>query len=409
MHSCKPVLSQATHAPIKTDLERNKELGCPRRKGPSVCQRVLLYISEANGTMVPPLQQGPPFHGSSSSTDSGRVLQSDIEETNYDILSEVQPPQTINLFRPSNVSAYLFIHIHCHKSTCSLFCTEQQLQHFNQALLCLVTGIGIELWCMEIIWPGICEELWWFDCLHPNSFNAATSAAIFAMVFGPRSSSRKFDCPVFVAEARNGWPRTCNNVKSTNMADLRRHLTARAGRGYTRQLAFLELCPTCNNDFIDKDVFESQHGYRGELCNNRQPQRRGANAQVQWELLYQQVEATMASQHAQMRTSLFPNMYGDKFNIVIPGQYDDTILPGPNTSLASPSTSHDAVDAFTPQSAFCSQDDATPYPTLDQPIFESDSDEEVGQEPPHVSFCCIHSNSHLIDIVSRLRRPCSVW
>ncbi|EUC26804.1 hypothetical protein COCCADRAFT_10419 [Bipolaris zeicola 26-R-13] len=100
------------------------------------------------------------------------------------------------------------------------------------------------------------------------------------------------------------------------MADLRRHLKNRQGRGYRRQLSFLELCRTCNEDFIHKEVFESQHGYRGELCNNRQPQRRNANAQVQWELLHCQVEAEMSSKHdPKCASSLLSIAYRDGINI----------------------------------------------------------------------------------------------
>lgn len=89
------------------------------------------------------------------------------------------------------------------------------------------------------------------------------------------------------------------------MAELRRHLKKRPGRGYTIQLAFLELCPTCNEDFLDRDVFETRHGYNGQLCNTRQHQRKGANVKVQWELLYRQVERKLAVQHLSARKQSF--------------------------------------------------------------------------------------------------------
>jgi len=111
-------------------------------------------------------------------------------------------------------------------------------------------------------------------------------------------------CPFFVAESRHGWPRTCYKVKCSNMAELRRHLTQPTSRGSKPHLAFLQLCYCCNEDFLDKDVYETRHGYKGELCNTRRPQRRGERRKVQWELLYRQVEQQLTAQRLPARKQL---------------------------------------------------------------------------------------------------------
>jgi len=187
--------------------------------------------------------------------------------------------------------------------------TDRVQQKLRSAISCIETGIGIEVWTLEKAWPGVCRELSLFDTSYPNIIHAATIAPVNAMLLNKDTARQKstFDCPVFVAESRHRWPRTCNNVKSTNMTEVRRHLLERSGRGYPPQLGFLKLCITCNDDFIDKDVFETRHGYQGELCNSRRRQRRGANTKVQWELLYKQIEKEMAVQRLSMgKSSLFP-------------------------------------------------------------------------------------------------------
>ena len=261
-----------------------------------------------------------------------------------------------------------------------------------------------------MIWPGICEELWWFNLRNPGTLSPATSAGITAMVSGTDPDRRVFDCPVFVAEVRNGWPRTCNNYKSENMAEVRRHLKNRPGRGYERQLSFLELCPTCNNDFIDKEVFESQHGYRGQLCNNRQPQRRGTNAQVQWELLYRQVEAAKSSQNLPARTlSPLSTIHSDNTDITTQEQNEgESALRGSSSSWPAPSMStNDVVEPPADQPMVHNRDEAMPYLTPYQLIVDSDSDEEEpDNEPQHVSVSCMEPDSYLIDVVSRLHRLC---
>ena len=180
---------------------------------------------------------------------------------------------------------------------------DRPQQRLRSAISCIETGIGIEVWTLEKAWPGVCQEISLFDVLYPDILHAKTIAPVNAMLSNKDTVRQKFtfDCPVFVAESRHGWPRTCNNVKSSNMAELRRHLTKRPGRGYTAQLAFLELCPTCNEDFLDSHVFRTRHGSKGDICNSRRPQRKGEKAKEQWELLYRQVEKELAVQHLPAR------------------------------------------------------------------------------------------------------------
>jgi len=184
-----------------------------------------------------------------------------------------------------------------------------------------------------------------------------------------------FDCPVFVAESRHGWPRTCNNVKSSNMAELRRHLTKRPGRGYTAQLAFLELCPTCNEDFLDSDVFQTRHGYKGELCNSRRPQRKGEKAKEQWELLYRQVEKELAVQHLPARKqSLFPTQMF-RTNVLNQDQVNpDPIQPQPMPSLHDLG-SYEPMDDPLSRPADVHQDPILPDKTPNQLVVDSESEE----------------------------------
>ncbi|KAJ5064887.1 hypothetical protein J3E72DRAFT_411211 [Bipolaris maydis] len=262
------------------------------------------------------------------------------------------------------------------------------LNQIYQALAYIDAGFGVEFWVLNAIWPGVCAELFWHDLQHPNTLSSAATTAIDAMFNGQSLSSRRFDCPVFVAETRHGWPRTCNNVKSANMSELRRHLTERPGYGYTPQLQFLKLCRTCNEDFIDKEVFESQHGYKGELCNNRKIGRRKAHAQVQWQLLYHHVEAAMVSQHLEAHTSSLSNNYENGIGSAIREENDNiSALPGPSASIPLPPTPHnDGVEPLVGDPIPCSQNEAMPYLTPYQLIVDSDSeDEESSIEPQHTS------------------------
>ena len=218
------------------------------------------------------------------------------------------------------------------------------------------------------------------------------------MSTGEDNGDRKLDCPVFVAESRHGWPRTCNNVKSPNMADLRRHLTKRPGRGYETQLPFLELCSTCNEDFIEKETFETRHGYKGELCNSRRPQRKGEKVKVQWELLYRQVERELAVQHLSTRKHSFFSTRIFRTDIMIQEQTSPDsvpLQPLPTLTFHDARDAHDAHDAHdthgtmensAAQPLDVHQDRVLPYATPYQLIFDSDSDKgDTPRETDHVS------------------------
>jgi hypothetical protein len=101
-------------------------------------------------------------------------------------------------------------------------------------------------------------------------------------VIEPKNKKSLLKCPVFEADKVLGRPHTCSGVVAENMSELRRHLT----RGNRPHVPFLKLCPTCNEDILDRDEFEHAHGSHGELCNNPQRQRRGTSADVQWKILY---------------------------------------------------------------------------------------------------------------------------
>ncbi|XP_014562038.1 hypothetical protein COCVIDRAFT_11469 [Bipolaris victoriae FI3] len=302
-------------------------------------RRVLRCVLRYSIAMVPPVQQSP-------SDESNPSIQGDGDQSS-------QPISQFDL-----------------------------LNRLAQALSCLRAGIGVEVWSLEVIWPGVGEQLLSYDSEHPGTLSLAEFAAIWAMALD--KNSRKFDCPVFVAEARHGWPRTCNNVKSANMSELRRHLRKRPGLGYTRQLAFLELCPTCNDDFIDKEEFESRHGYNGELCNNRQSQRRGANAQVQWQLLYRKVEAAMASQHLQVHASPLSNNYENGIeNIIQEENNHGSPLPGANASIPTSLASYnDIIEFSTVKSGQRNEKETMPYSTPYELILDSDSDDRQSDTEP---------------------------
>ena len=60
---------------------------------------------------------------------------------------------------------------------------------------------------------------------------------------------------------------------------MRQHLTRKHGM-------FAKLCLTCNETVVDKDIFRDEHG---EHCDNDQPQKKGAAAQVQHQKLCEEV------------------------------------------------------------------------------------------------------------------------
>jgi hypothetical protein len=71
-----------------------------------------------------------------------------------------------------------------------------------------------------------------------------------------------------------------------NMSQIRQHLRR-------ADVSFVDLCPTCNEDFVDRAEFERNHGRKGNLCNNKKPQLRGPKVMLQWEALYRKIEASM--------------------------------------------------------------------------------------------------------------------
>lgn len=83
------------------------------------------------------------------------------------------------------------------------------------------------------------------------------------------------------------------------MAEVRRHMT----RSH-RDLDFLRLCSTCNDDFLDRNEFESSHGYKGELCINPQEQRRAEGQEEQWTALYKKVDSLNAIAPVELRKFL---------------------------------------------------------------------------------------------------------
>jgi hypothetical protein len=130
--------------------------------------------------------------------------------------------------------------------------------------------------------------------LDQNCLPQSQSDSNSQVTSGKPPKKRRFECPVFVAERAHGRSRTCNNIDVSTMSAVRRHLI-RPSRGYSAQLMFLKLCPTCNEDIINKSDFELHHGINGQLCNIVRRQRKGAKVKEQWDALYQQVEATMQS------------------------------------------------------------------------------------------------------------------
>ncbi|KAF1941113.1 hypothetical protein EJ02DRAFT_512633 [Clathrospora elynae] len=68
-----------------------------------------------------------------------------------------------------------------------------------------------------------------------------------------------FGCPKFETESILGLKHTCNGLRVESMSAVRRHMTRPLRGGSPAHLPFLQLCPTCNEDFIDQAVFEEKH------------------------------------------------------------------------------------------------------------------------------------------------------
>jgi hypothetical protein len=87
---------------------------------------------------------------------------------------------------------------------------------------------------------------------------------------------RLLQCPVSQMDISLGNPRDCTGVDGASRAAVRQHLT----RAHD---IFAKLCPSCNEDILDRRTFDNHHGLRGELCISNHKQRRGAAAEEQWD------------------------------------------------------------------------------------------------------------------------------
>ncbi|CAO2650036.1 Nn.00g013280.m01.CDS01 [Neocucurbitaria sp. VM-36] len=103
---------------------------------------------------------------------------------------------------------------------------------------------------------------------------------------------RSFKCPYRVAQTNlRRQTYSCIGCQEKNMGGIRRHLTRTLRNKKPPHLPFLKLCPTCNEDFLDKLEFERYHGNHGEKCTNPRKQRKGDEGQqAQWDALYSKVE-----------------------------------------------------------------------------------------------------------------------
>lgn len=104
------------------------------------------------------------------------------------------------------------------------------------------------------------------------------------MATGPKESREPLQCPQRVAERELGIRPTCAGVKAKSMADVRRHLSR------PPHLIFIELCPMCNENFLDKDVFDREHGDNGQFCDIIGSQSRGQRQWQQWRQICEQLK-----------------------------------------------------------------------------------------------------------------------
>lgn len=102
----------------------------------------------------------------------------------------------------------------------------------------------------------------------------------------------ELQCPERIAETKHGrLPYSCTGISTKTMSAVRRHLTRPPHSRY------LKLCPTCNEDILDQEVFESLHGTNGRLCPTPRAQRKGPVAQKeQWNILYGKIDALVISE-----------------------------------------------------------------------------------------------------------------
>lgn len=72
------------------------------------------------------------------------------------------------------------------------------------------------------------------------------------------------------------------------MTEIRRHLQRRP------HLMFVELCPSCNENFLDKEIYDQYHGAEGQFCDIMGSQPRGQGQLKQWRLLCDQLKERLS-------------------------------------------------------------------------------------------------------------------
>ena len=100
---------------------------------------------------------------------------------------------------------------------------------------------------------------------------------------GRIGNERSFACPIFQYNNYHRQQHVCKGLHARKMADVRTHLTT----GRNKHVEFLQCCPVCSEDVLNKEDFEDSHGYRGENCRKAPSRKRGGNAgEQQWLKLY---------------------------------------------------------------------------------------------------------------------------
>ncbi|KAF2732308.1 hypothetical protein EJ04DRAFT_525446 [Polyplosphaeria fusca] len=144
-----------------------------------------------------------------------------------------------------------------------------------------------------------------------------SSSQIDSLPAPAASLKRQYPCPVFKAETEHGLPhKQCNGTAQKNMSGIRKHLERNhLKKEGSPQIDFVKNCGTCQEDIIDKTVFDQEHG---NLCNKHNKQRRGEAADEKYDALYKKVEPLVAGIRASSQTS------APAFNATIP----QTLPPG---------------------------------------------------------------------------------
>jgi hypothetical protein len=118
----------------------------------------------------------------------------------------------------------------------------------------------------------------------PTAANTSLPSGMSGFQTDRSTTKQSLPCPIREINRRLGRRYTCSGVLADNMSGIRRHLLR-------NHLDFLKRCPTCNEDFINKDKFERGHGINGEFCSVVRKQRRGVSIEEQWQSLYQKLES----------------------------------------------------------------------------------------------------------------------